>query len=109
MARRIFLNDTLPPLLEAKGWTQERLAEATGIRRTDINAICKGRTSVGPDRLQRIAGALEVSLLDLDVGDPAELAARSAVLRDRVAVLESALDEVRRELAELRRRQDDGR
>lgn len=60
----------LQDLLNALGWTQEQLADATGIRRTDINAICRGRIGVGHARLRLIADALNVSPSDLDADAP---------------------------------------
>lgn len=108
VARRIFLNKTLPRLLEEKEWTQERLGEATGIRRTDINSICRGRLAVGPSRLDRIAAALEVTLFDLGVEEPQAAAARSVAILDRVARLEAEQAQIRRGLDELRRERDDG-
>lgn len=66
------LSATLPALLAQKNWTQDKLADATGIRRTDINALARGRLSAGPGRLTRIADALGVSVLEL--GAPASLA-----------------------------------
>lgn len=97
------LAGTLPPLLERKGWTQERLADETGIRRTDINAIARGRIEAGRDRLERIAEALEVSVLELGapVGE-ADEAGRT--LLDRQAELEAEVLRLTKQLGRLARR-----
>jgi transcriptional regulator with XRE-family HTH domain len=95
------LAGTLPALLRARGWTQEQLADATGIRRTDVNALAKGRIEAGPARLSRIAAALEVSVLEL--GAPIEQAdAKGTALLDRLEALEARepaeLVKIRRDL-----------
>lgn len=59
------LSGVLPTLLQARGMTQDELADATGIRRTDINAIARGRVKAGQGRLQRIADGLGVSVVEL--------------------------------------------
>lgn len=66
------LSAALPQLLADRGWTQDKLAEETGLRRTDVNALVKGRIEAGPGRLRKIADALEVSVLEL--GAPVEAA-----------------------------------
>jgi transcriptional regulator with XRE-family HTH domain len=79
------LSATLPDLLARKGWTQERLADETGIRRTDINRLANGKIPAGRDRLSRIAAALDVSERELDprgsarAGGPPILARLEAV------------------------------
>jgi transcriptional regulator with XRE-family HTH domain len=45
--------------------TQLQLAVKAGMERTDVNAAENGRLTLGSDRLARIAGALEVSVLEL--------------------------------------------
>ncbi len=80
------LADTLPRLLRARGLTQEELADATGITRTDINALARGRIEAGPTRLRRIAEALDVSALDL--GAP------EATASEEAATLRESLEEL---------------
>lgn len=89
------LKPALPAILKARGLSQEWLAEETGIRRTDINALCRGRIEAGPSRLQRIADALDVSFAEL--GAPAEEATdpRSQSIHSRLEELEAALEELR--------------
>lgn len=83
------LSSTLPRLLAERGWTQDRLADEAQIRRTDVNALIRGRISAGPVRLERIAVALGVSVLDL--GAPAEQAGpEGRSVLDRLEVLEKA-------------------
>jgi transcriptional regulator with XRE-family HTH domain len=85
---------TLPPLLVKKGWTQERLADETGIRRTDVNAIARGRIEVGRGRLERIASALEVSVFELGV-PVGEADEAGLTLLDRLAELEETVEKLR--------------
>lgn len=80
------LRDTLPPILQARGMTQDALADATGIRRTDINKIARGRVEVGPSRLQRIADALGVTVLEL--APQVEPDERGLLFLDRLEALE---------------------
>lgn len=97
------LAETLPNLLKRKGMTQDGLADATGIRRTDINALANGRIEAGRSRLERIAGALEVSVLEL--GAPAaEADAAGQSLLDRQEELEGEVLRLTKQLARLTRR-----
>lgn len=100
------LGATLPPLLAKKKWTQERLAAETGIRRTDINALANGRLDAGRSRLERIAAALEVSVLEL--GAPlgeADEAGQTLVdrLEELAATLAETLERQKAQDAELKR------
>jgi transcriptional regulator with XRE-family HTH domain len=91
---------TLPALLQERGLTQEQLAKITGIRRTDINALARGRLDAGPRRLAALADALDVTVFDL--GAPAA-AARSEEARvlDRLRALEEADGRLLHLIAEL--------
>ncbi len=46
----------------AQGWSQERLAEMSGMHRTYISAIERGRVNPGLDTLERLAQALCVPI-----------------------------------------------
>lgn len=85
------LGKTLPPLLAARGLTQDQLAEATGLRRTDINALARGRIKAGAKRLGLIAEALGVS--------PWELGAQPSGDDARARTPLRRLEEVEAELA----------
>jgi transcriptional regulator with XRE-family HTH domain len=97
-------------LLAERGMTQDDLAEKTGIRRPDVNGLARGRIKAGPDRLRRIAEALEVSVVEL--GAPlAEADPRSQTILDRqvelagdVAQLAESLLRVERQIVALQRR-----
>lgn len=93
------LSATLPDLLARKGWTQERLADETGIRRTDINRLANGKIPAGRDRLSRIAAALEVSERELDPAAPPEQGGPS--YRDRLEELEDAVNTLGEQLSRL--------
>ena len=97
----------LPALLKARGMTQQELADATSIDRGTINGYCTGRLDLGPKNATRIAGVLDVSVLE--VGAPAEAAPELAgLILDRLAALEAAMNElaaeVRQDLVALTRR-----
>ena len=62
--RGVDISGVLPALLKARGWTQKRLGDETGIGREDVNAICNGKT-VGEKRLGRIAMALRMEADDI--------------------------------------------
>ncbi|MHB1950023.1 MAG: helix-turn-helix domain-containing protein [Acidiferrobacteraceae bacterium] len=49
----------------AQGWSQEQLAEVSGMHRTYISAIERGRINPGLDALERLARALAVPLSEL--------------------------------------------
>jgi transcriptional regulator with XRE-family HTH domain len=108
------LSGTLPGLLAQRGWTQERLAEETGIQRTDINSIARGRIKVGQTRLERIAAALGVSVLELgapsgegdDLGQT--LLDRQAELEDAVLKLTKDVSRLARQVGELKRQAQPG-
>lgn len=48
-----------------RGWTQEDLAEASGLHRTYVSLIERGRCNISLDNLERLAEALELSLPEL--------------------------------------------
>ena len=45
---------------ELKGWTQERLAERSGISATNISLLENGRVDIGKKRAVQLAGAFDV-------------------------------------------------
>jgi transcriptional regulator with XRE-family HTH domain len=59
LARRVRL------LRLVRGWSQEVLAEVSGLHRTYISGIERGRRNVGLDAIEKVAGALEIPLADL--------------------------------------------
>lgn len=85
-------SEWLPKVLALRGRTQEQLADATGIDRGTINGYCTGRLTLGTKNAERIAAALDVSLLDL--GAPAESASAEAHF------LRARLDELADKLAD---------
>src|SRR5215208_2439335 len=44
-------------MLDSKGWTQDALAEITGLSRTTISSIVSGRSGVSADVAVRLAAA----------------------------------------------------
>lgn len=104
------ISTTLPALLAKKGWTQEKLAGEAKLRRTDVNALARGRLKAGPKRLGRIAAALEVSVLEL--GAPIALRDQAgATLLDRLEELSELValgfETLGLDVADLRRAVDD--
>lgn len=56
------------------GWSQERLAAASGLHRTYISLIERSRCNISLDNLERIADAFALSLPDLlEAPDPTEV------------------------------------
>lgn len=49
----------------AKGWTQENLADASGLHRVYINGVERGRRNITILAVKRIAGALELPPAEL--------------------------------------------
>ncbi|MHB1950808.1 MAG: helix-turn-helix domain-containing protein [Acidiferrobacteraceae bacterium] len=47
------------------GWTQEQLAAASGLHRTYISSVERGRRNVGLDNVERLAQAFGLSIGDL--------------------------------------------
>lgn len=94
------LRATLPAILRARGMTQDELAEKTGIRRTDINALVNGRIDAGAGRLGKIADALEISSAEL-AAPPAVADLAEQLFGDRLRALEAAFlqDREERDLA----------
>jgi len=48
-----------------RGWTQEQLAAASGLHRTYISSIERGRRNVGLDNVERLADAFGLSVQEL--------------------------------------------
>jgi len=61
----IKLGQRIRNLREAKGWSQERLAEECGLHRTYIGALERGERNVAALNLRKISSALGVSLSQL--------------------------------------------
>lgn len=59
MARRIRL------LRNSRGWSQEVLAELSGLNRSYIGAIERGEHNIGLDNIERLAAALETTIIAL--------------------------------------------
>lgn len=71
---------------KAKGWTQERLAEAVDMSVGQISDLEQGKSGYSPESLQAIADALDVTrgqLLDGPALDQAQPVARTAKARAR--------------------------
>ncbi len=62
---RQLLARRLRALRFVRGWSQEALAEASGLHRTYISEIERAACNVGIDNLERLAVGLEVELVDL--------------------------------------------
>jgi transcriptional regulator with XRE-family HTH domain len=64
-ATRRIVARNLVRLRRSRGFTQERLAVAAGVRQAQISEIEAAKISVGIDSLERIASALGVPLAEL--------------------------------------------
>jgi ribosome-binding protein aMBF1 (putative translation factor) len=57
---------------ESLGWTQEQLADVTGLAQSHISRLEVGKHAPTFQTIERIAGALQVAAGDLDPGFPDE-------------------------------------
>ncbi len=87
-----YIGTRLRKLRVAREMTQEQLANKASIARTDVNRIERDGLSVGRDRLERLAGALEVSVLEL--APEAEADPLGWTLLDRQEALEASFREL---------------
>lgn len=88
----VYVGRALRQLLAEKNLTQQALAERALMKRTDVNRIANDKLSVGPARLERLAGALEVSVLELSPDQRAD--EKGLTLLDRLEGVEAVLAEV---------------
>jgi transcriptional regulator with XRE-family HTH domain len=56
--------DELKQMREARGWSQQKLADESGVNKATINQIERGRRSPNVETLARLADALNVELGD---------------------------------------------
>jgi len=95
MERGVDVSKSLPALLEARDMSQQALADATGIRRTDINAYCKGRKRLGADNGPKIAHALGL--------EPNYFTPAPPQSSPEIDALQARAEELLRDVAKLRR------
>lgn len=63
-ARTAFARN-LRRIRQDRGFSQERLAELTGLHRTYVGSVERGERNISIDNMERLAGALRVDLADL--------------------------------------------
>jgi transcriptional regulator with XRE-family HTH domain len=68
--------------MDSKGWTQQAIAESTGLTYQTVNAFFNARGKVVNDSLVKIAEALEIPLEDLFIEE--RLGQLSPDLEDRI-------------------------
>ncbi|HHJ13306.1 MAG TPA: XRE family transcriptional regulator [Gammaproteobacteria bacterium] len=59
------LADRVRSIRVRRGWSQEVLAELSGLNRSYIGAIERAEHNIGLDNIERIASALEIRLAEL--------------------------------------------
>jgi transcriptional regulator with XRE-family HTH domain len=96
------ISDALRRLLKERGWTQDQLALKSGIARTDINRMATGKLRAGDARLKRIAGALDVSVLELAPEEEAD--EKGLTLLERLDAQEALLEEALGALSKVTRK-----
>lgn len=64
-SRRITFAAHVRSLRKAKGWSQERLAEQSGLHRTYVSSLERGERNVSLDNLGVLADALGVTISEL--------------------------------------------
>jgi transcriptional regulator with XRE-family HTH domain len=52
-------------LRKQKGWSQEQLADETGLHRTYIGSVERGEQNISLKNIAKIANALNVTIVDL--------------------------------------------
>jgi transcriptional regulator with XRE-family HTH domain len=57
--------ETIRAIRKSKGWSQEELAEASGLHRTYIGSIERGEQNVSLKNIKRLADALGVPIANL--------------------------------------------
>lgn len=67
-ARRVAFAAHVRSLRKAKGWSQETLAERSGLHRTYVSSLERGERNVSLDNLGVIADTLGISISDLFEG-----------------------------------------
>lgn len=60
-----FLGANVRKIREAKGWSQDKLADESGLHRTYISGIERGVRNPTVEIVQQIATALKVNISDL--------------------------------------------
>lgn len=102
MQKGTFAGDAIRTLRKERGLTQEQLASAAGLLRTDVNAY-ENRRPLGARNAKRIADALSkhgqaVTPEDLGVTEDTAMMAVSAA---QVSRIEQLLEETRQQLARI--------
>ena len=70
MNLRKVLGANTKALRESHGWSQERLAEVSGLHRTYVSGVERGVRNVTVDIIEKLAKALSVSPSDMLASSP---------------------------------------
>ncbi len=62
---RLILARRMRLLRASRGWSQETLAELSGLHRTYISGIERGSRNIGIDTLEKLAAAFGLTLAEL--------------------------------------------
>lgn len=93
MQRGVWAGEKLKALLKERGMTQEQLALAAGLRRTDVNRYVNDRQRLGEINARKLAEALSVTPEYLGLTES------EATVHGRLERIEPRLDAIERRLA----------
>ncbi|WP_454105238.1 helix-turn-helix domain-containing protein [Mammaliicoccus sciuri] len=65
MNYRILLGKNIAKLRKHKNFSQEKLAEISGLHRTYIGSVERGERNIGIDNIVKIANALDIAVEEL--------------------------------------------
>lgn len=93
--KKLLFNENLKLLMKERGYTQQSLAEKTGVSQSAISLYIRGKSSPKAGELQRMADALSVSMDYLWRQEGSEEILDNSYWKSKTEQLESELHELR--------------